>query len=121
MVTSDSGAIEPGRARQLTSSFIQSLQKPTPKKDDGAEDWVKFDRGVSERASWVTRQLLESLVPSAFDVWVKEQHDTGREVQTRAVLRRSTDFVALVDDERKFLRLVNRKALLEELAASLDA
>jgi hypothetical protein len=119
VITSDSGAIEPEQARQLTRSFIQSLQKPTPKKEGRAEEWVNFERGVSERASWVTHELLESLVPpSASDAWVKEQNDAGREVQTRAVLRRSTDFVALVDDERKFLRLVNRKALLEELAAS---
>lgn len=122
MVTSDSGAIDPWSARQLVSNFIQSLQKDTPNGPKVAADWVSFERGVSERASWVTRALLEALLPpAAFDAWTNELRDAPREKLTRAVLRRPTDFVALVDDERKFVRLVNRKALLEEMATSFGA
>lgn len=121
-VTSDSGAIDPWSARQLVSNFIQSLQKDTPNGPKVAADWVSFERGVSERASWVTRALLEALLPpAAFDAWTNELRDAPREKLTRAVLRRPIDFVALVDDERKFVRLVNRKALLEEMATSFGA
>ena len=39
--------------------------------------------------------------------------------RTRAVLRRPTDFVALVEGDREFTRLTNRGALLEDIAAVL--
>src|SRR5262249_30292260 len=38
---------------------------------------------------------------------------------TRSVLRRPAPFVALVRSDREFVRLVNRAALLEEMAISL--
>ena len=75
--------------------------------------------GAGERATWVTRALLEELVPAEyFSLWT----DCSRMLRahrTRAILRRAAPFVALVDQDRTLTRLVNRQVLLEEIATSL--
>ena len=83
-------------------------------------DWVTLKCGKQERATWVTHELLGSLLPqSAFDAWANGMRDAPRAQRTRAVLRTAAPFVALLDGDREFSRLVNRQALLEEIAASL--
>jgi hypothetical protein len=75
---------------------------------------------AEERATWVTRELLAELLPSdAFRSWTDELRDAPRPKRTRAVLRRVGPFVALTEGDRTFVRLLNRKALLEGIAASL--
>ncbi len=75
---------------------------------------------ASERGTYVTRELLTSLLPQhAFGAWTDALRDSTRGERTRAVLRRATDFVALVEGDREFTRLVNRRTLLEDIAASL--
>ena len=72
------------------------------------------------RASWVTRELLEGLLPAeCFDRWADAGRDSPRSRRTRSVLRRPSSFVALVQEDREYVRLVNRSMLLEEIAASL--
>jgi hypothetical protein len=121
IVTSDTGALGPQQARQLVGNFIDSLQstkRPTP--PSMALEWAKLHGGVRERAAWVTRELLSSILPQdAFAAWAKAMRDSPRAQRTRAVLRRATPFVALVEDDHEFIRLANRQALLEEIAASL--
>ena len=78
-------------------------------------------RGTTqERAAWVTRELLGSLLPqSAFDAWAQGMRDAPRAQRTRAVLRGAAPFIALVEGDHEFSRLANRQALLEEIAATL--
>jgi hypothetical protein len=128
MIQSDDGAFRPYDARRVTSEFIKQVQRsaPAPGNKGGARkapkltsDWVQFDDGRAERASWVTHELLEALMPGGtFQAWAWAMRDAPRARRNRAVLRRSGDFTALLDDERSFLRLVNRRAVLEELAAT---
>jgi hypothetical protein len=121
VVKSDTGALEAPQARQLVSNFIVSLQspKPVPPQSMGPE-WVTVRGIVQERAAWVNRKLLSSILPQdAFAAWAKALNDSPRAQRTRAVLRRATPFVALVEDDHEFKRLANRQALLEEIAASL--
>jgi hypothetical protein len=124
-IVSPTGAIESSRARQITATFIESLQSPvmpqlgaTLPADDS--EWTTFRSATRERALWVTRELLEALVPrDALGLWTDAARDTPRARRTRAVLRRAAPFVAVVDEDRGFTRLVNRRVLLEEIAASL--
>ena len=131
-VQSDNGAFRPHEARAVTNAFIRQVQRPAPpavltpgkrapkaKAPALTSDWVEFDDGRAERASWVTHDLLEELIPaSAFQAWTWAMRDAPRARRTRAVLRRTGDFTALLDDDRSVLRIVNRRAVLEELAAA---
>lgn len=124
LVVSDTGGFEAWSARQLVGGLIQSLQRdtnpPVPPQPPGNGEWVMLKGGTQERATWVTRELLGSLLPqSAFDAWANGMRDAPRARRTRAVLRTAAPFVALLDGDREFSRLVNRQALLEEIASSL--
>jgi hypothetical protein len=145
VVTSSGGAFDPYQGRQVAMRFIQSLQKPVPGPANPAdppvaqpqsaqtqpppaqpaaqlpeEGWIALNASTQERGVHVTRKLLASWLPrSAFDDWADDARDAPRGRRTRAVLRRPGDFVALVDADRNFVRLANRRALLEELAGPL--
>jgi hypothetical protein len=122
LLQSNTGALASGQARQCVSKFIDSVQRqlpPGPAPDDA--EWVTLRDTIQERAAWVTRELLVSLLPrEAFNnSWTYALRDSPRAQRTRAVLRRSGTFVALVEGNREFLRLANRQSLLEEIAAAL--
>jgi hypothetical protein len=121
LIVSDTGAFEPRQARQLVAAFIASVQRPLPPGTAAADDeWVALDTKTQEKAQWVTRKLLASLLPEqAFDAWAPVSLDEPRAKRTRAVLRRAGPFVALIGGDREFVRLANRQALLEEIAGSL--
>jgi hypothetical protein len=146
LVVSNSGAVDPWIARVIAASFIDSLQEkidssggvtaaalpPGSPPGTGEQSvaaapslsdkltWTDFSTTSRERATWVTRELLEELVsPDTFALWTDLAPDAPRAQRTRAVLRRVAPFVALVDRDGGFIRLVNRRVLLEEVAASL--
>jgi hypothetical protein len=103
VVASDTGAFAPSTARQIAQDFIQSLQQPSCPTQEPWQ-WQKLPDGGYERARWVTRRLLTSLLPQeARDAWVNDLRDAPRSQRTRAILRRcQTDFVALTVGEREF-------------------
>jgi len=137
-IESSSGALNSWQARQVLSQFITLLQRPaseasntpTPALSHPAEKpptsaqtqmqpSVTLSSATQERASYVTRKLLEALLPpEAFDLWADAGRDAPRIRRTRSVLRRPASFIALVQGDREYVRLVNRTVLLEEMAAS---
>jgi hypothetical protein len=122
MVTSDTGGLEPLQARQIVTNFITSLQQTSePVAPQEPQEWEALNASLHERASWVTRSLLTSLLPpAAFLAWANDMRDAPRGKRTRAVLRRRVaDFVALTEGDREFVRLASRRALLEDIADSL--
>lgn len=135
-INSANGALGPWEARQLVAKFIDSLQiPPVPATTNAPQNpgvtaatpaqaplqpMVLLRQGARERASWVTRNLLKELLPEdAFELWAYLERDAPRMRRTRAVLRRSAPFVALLDEDRRYKRLVNRAVFLEEIAAAL--
>jgi hypothetical protein len=136
-IESSSGALSPWQARQLVSEFITLLQEEvqftpmtSPPSSPRAAVWgtpqsqmqpsVILGAKTLERASWMTRELLETLLPQdSFDLWTDLGRDFPRAQRTRSVLRRPGPFVAMVQGDREYVRLVNRGVLLEEIAASL--
>jgi len=135
-IQSSTGALEPWSARNVVGQFIQLLQIAAPTAAVAplagpatvaapvvvppslhGDTWVAFASGTQERAAWVTKQMLEAMLPQeAFELWTDEGRDAPRSRRTRSVLRRSGPFVALVRGDREYVRLVNRSVLLEELA-----
>lgn len=136
-IRSNTGALDPIMARTVVGQFIQLLQVPpsgiataaavpasvmapfeTVKTPLPGDTWVKFASETQERAAWVTRSMLETMLAAdAFDLWMDEARDAPRAKRTRALLRRPGPFVALVRGNREYVRLVNRQTLLEQLAA----
>jgi hypothetical protein len=64
--------------------------------------------------------LQEVLGKSLWKSRVIASDDRSPETIARAVLRRSTPFVALLDEDRAFTTLVDREALLEQVARGFD-
>ena len=119
VIQSDNGALDPWQARMAVSGFIDLLQRQCPAGPSDAE-WITLYGTTQERAAWVTRDLLSSLLPpEAFNAWAHAMRDAPRVQLTRSVLRRAAAFVALVEGDREFVRLTNRQVLLEDIAASL--
>jgi hypothetical protein len=114
-VVSAQGALDPYPAQQLVQNFVRSLQKGTKPSDPSS--WVEIRAGW-ERAAWVTTQMLdEVLLPDdASDQWVREERIGDAASLTKAVLHRTGAFTAVVDEQHRFRRLINRDAVLEEVA-----
>ncbi|MBN3760752.1 hypothetical protein [Burkholderia sp. Ac-20365] len=127
-ITTNTGAIETYSAQQLADNFMKAIQRPI--QDDAEQGivgaaavpprgWTKLET-YEERARWVTRAFLTSFLPSdAFEAAAKIPSEYSRARRARALLRCRAPFVALIDDDRRFVRLVNRLAYLEEVAAAL--
>jgi len=112
----------PHEARQLASTFIGNLQASAPAVGASADQWINLRDGTFERAYWVTRELLVSLLPlQAFRACVGKLAAAPRSKRNRAVLRCHNPFIGIVDGEREFelVRVVSRAAVLEEVTASL--
>lgn len=117
------GSFTPNDARSIVAKFIESIQRDdmdiTPLNVHTEAEWVSL-RSRKERAQWVSKELLWTLLPSiAFEAWAPSLRDAPRAHLTRAVLRRPAPFVALVERNHEFSRLTNRGVLLEEIATQL--
>ena len=128
-IESSNGALNPWQARQVVSQFITLLQEsvvlgpsnPAPSSSDASvvvsapaqaqmQPSVTLGSTTQERASWVTRGLLETLLPpDAFDLWADEGRDAPRMRRTRSVLRRAAPFVALVQGDREYVRHTQKR------------
>jgi hypothetical protein len=78
-IESSSGALNPWQARQLVGQFITLLQQPAAAPVSGQTQMQpsvtlgSAPLATQERADWVTRQLLETLLPpQVFDLWADE-------------------------------------------------
>jgi hypothetical protein len=117
-IKSLNGGLEPWRAGKLVKRFIQLVQDAPGKTDD---EWISLSGGRMEHASWVTTSLLHKILDSdAFEMWTFEDLDRPRAERAKAILRRKGRFVAVVNSDRRFLRLIDRYALLEDLAFKMD-
>jgi len=130
MITSNTGAMDPSQARKVVARFIDSLQRPMTTPYKPASDPVAkppqtpagwtLVRDREEHAEYVDADLLRAILPpECFSAWSDAFDDAPRAKRARAVLRRISPFVALTRGDREFVRLVNRKALVEEVVTPL--
>lgn len=127
IVKSNTGALDPFMARQVVARFVELVQSGPAAGTQvppaaPSHEWITLSGGNLERAAWVTRPLLRELLPDeAFGAWAGESREQPRATRSQAVLSlRGATFVALVDPDRGFSRLIDRRALLEEVAARLE-
>jgi hypothetical protein len=111
---------QPHQAEMLVSNFLNNPQIRRPL-STGEEDkyWVRF-REVEEHARWISdedelKRLLEGELKR--ECLVENATEEPRVVE-RAFLRKNGDFVAQVDSDGRFLRLIDRNALVEKVARS---
>jgi hypothetical protein len=121
-ITTDTGALEPWQAQQFVRNFLNAVQtrdaaaRASPEPPKG---WLRF-QDYDERAEWLDRRLLHALLPEdAFQACIQPRYDDSRAKKSRALLRCRAPFVALLGDDGRFLRLLNRQKHLEELAWAL--
>lgn len=122
LILTETGALSAWNAQELVTKFLKQLRRPDSASNQDAETekgWVRLSE-YTERAEWVTRSLLYSLLPeSAFEAHIKPALDHSRARKSRALLRCRGPFVALLGEDGRFLRLLNRQIYLEEVATAL--
>jgi len=140
-IAADTGGLAPWSAGQLVGRFIESLQVPAPVAAPPPpplapavpvppplppiatpdSEWVTLKNERKERAQWITSRLLRELLPeTSFQAWTDVPLEASRAARVRAVLLRRMPFVALVDRDRRFTRLIDRRALIEDVVRSVD-
>jgi hypothetical protein len=119
-IDSIKGAIREPHATLLVQNFLESPSlKVSAASGLDASEWLETSTGAWEHAKWVDSARLDRVMDLALSsASVKASPDAPRDDLTRAILRRSGRFVALVDDAGVFQSLVDRAAVLEQLAAT---
>jgi hypothetical protein len=108
------------KAEMVVSSFLNNPQIRRPlSAGEEDKDWVRFSE-VEEHARWVSdedelKRLLEGELNR--ECLVENATEEPRVVE-RAFLRKNGYFVAQVDSDGRFLRLIDRNALVEKVARS---
>jgi hypothetical protein len=111
---------QPQQAETLVSNFLNNPQIRRPlSTGNGDKDWVRF-REIEEHARWISgekelKRLLEAELKR--ECLVENANEEPRVIE-RAFLRKNGDFVAQVDSDGRFLRLIDRNALVEKVARS---
>ncbi|HEY5022079.1 MAG TPA: hypothetical protein VII30_06285 [Gemmatimonadaceae bacterium] len=118
---SEHGAVDPETAASLAKTFLASLQKMLDDKNpDVPSEWTTFAH-YRERATWVTPSTIGDWLPrECFHRYMDQMLDIPRDRRARAILRRPGEFLALVDANSVFMELVNRGAVLEDVAQQMS-
>jgi hypothetical protein len=116
------GETDSSRLSQIVENYIDTLQSPPQAMPAATDDWLQLQdtstgQSVWEHTNWISAAALEELMGESLKrQHYKEDPDEGSEAAAAKVLRRKGDFVAVLDDRDRFTRLIDRAALLEDLA-----
>ena len=121
-ITSDLGGLDYGQAMPIVGTFLAGIQrqkKATSTETGWVDVTVSQAPGVpagqwEEHATWVDGVALQEMLKGllVFDS-VLDDPALPQAQRIEAIVRRKTQFVALVDSERRFRELVDRRPLLE--------
>jgi hypothetical protein len=120
-IQSHNGSLEVGLATELIRLFlegVQTAQEPKPLTDE----WVTLKGSQKwEHAQWINGTILTSIFRDILqESWMPESLDMSASERAQGVLRRKGPFVALVEDGRRFKSLVDRQALLDQVASRVS-
>lgn len=112
-----------GQVESFVNRFLQapSLRRPhriASPWESWPEDWVQLG-DVDEHARWIQdeRQLLDLLGDQLRRQRIVVDGTSQDDDLTKTALLKRGDFVAVTDSEGRFIRLLDRTALLENVAA----
>ena len=107
----------------VVRKFIEELQRTTDPPPQELKSYLEIESTPKswERASWIDGERLERALTGglSFD-WVTYSPDLPQKVVVDSVIRRNSPFVALVDSDRRFVGLVDRLVLLNDLAQKMQ-
>ncbi len=137
-ILSKQGKLSPMDASELVDIFLQHVQgkgedKNQPPDPTKTSEWIfiekkqekeqKGEQKYWEHANWIDGSRLErdlgSILHKSDDAWFEDSLDISRVKRVQALLRRKGFFVTLTNKERQFQSLVDREALLEQVAERL--
>lgn len=120
MILSIQGELETTTARGITQQFVTNMQNVgnlTVEELEKHSDWVSFesDAGLTwEKTCWLDYGKLHQLLPGlATNEYIVKTASKDKEVLSQEMLRCSGDYVALVNEDRQFIDLVDRRSMLE--------
>jgi hypothetical protein len=83
------------------------------------EEWTDLGRNLWEHTSWIKGPKLARLLGSTVlreDAWLFDNPTAGDEHGLREILARSGNFVAVVNQDRCFRELIDRRLVVEKVA-----
>jgi hypothetical protein len=107
--------LSPDLAEQLYNGYVSSLNAPGPGLDAVEWNQLQYNRGW-EHSPLLTGDTLGTFLGGSLDNRAV-QRSRSRSRQLAEVLSIEARYVAIVDANHRFISLVDREALLEELAA----
>jgi hypothetical protein len=115
---------DPWRVTRFVEQFIANLQRTTTPPAQEAESHLELQAGAGrwERAHWINGERLERDMAGHLGFsWYQDSPDAPRRAVGTAVARREGAFVALVDQDRRFIGLIDRYALLDLMGKQQEA
>lgn len=110
------GGLEVSTAVQILADYLGALQRERP--DTNETEWVRLEgEQLSENAKWLTGARLERVLSGVLEgSWIADTPDEPAERSVASVVRSEGQFVAALDHGRRFQRLIDRNAVLEQVA-----
>lgn len=120
-IISTNGALELADADQLITHFVRQLQKDR-KPAGGEQAWVSLGgKSIWEHASWLDGEQVQRLLGDKLETSrLVVSHNQSFEDQKMKLLHAKGEFVALVNEDGSFDKLIDRHALMESEIGAPD-
>ena len=115
-VSPPNGALPPAQANNVAAQYLSSVQvfaEPVGELDG----WVKLDENQWEHASWLDGPRVERVMDALLERnWIEHRPDKPADDQIAAIVAQSGRFVAMCEPDGRFRSLIDRDALVQEVA-----
>lgn len=116
-----------GASLELIQLFVEQVQTTVTPLPTDAEDWIKIDSAqpsdpsqpTYEHAHWMSANLIEEILEGDLHISTipsRELKVAATTEKLRALLSVSTQFFAVISEDRRFEHLLERDLLLEQVA-----
>jgi hypothetical protein len=112
------GALKVQEANDVVDDFLRVVQRNSPPETGAKIRWERLTpQDWWEAAEWLDRQSIERILDDNLSrALVNRSKERRPSEQVQAAVFESGDFVALVDRDLRFERLIDRVRLLETVA-----
>jgi hypothetical protein len=114
---SELGKTESWKIMTLVQNYIEEIQSKTAPGSKNKKDWISFGKPKPtwERTCWIDSELIDELLGSELiRLSYTDSPDQDPSTKTEAILKRPSDFVALIDEKGRFSHLIDRASMVEE-------
>ncbi len=106
----------------VVQKYIEELKQDIEPPPEAKEEWISFGDILKtwERTIWIKGHAIDEILGSKLSTSsVVESPDEEPRKLANAVVKRSGNFVAIVDNKERFKGLVDRSSLLEKIAKNI--